>query len=192
MLYVVTVSPCRPRGTALKAQQQTFIYRQYDTTSSPPLASPCARPLRRTTAFPSPPLATRDAEGLQGSTLPRPSPLGEQAGRVANRHKSAIMSLQWRGFGKATGFRPGPKWRNWQTRQSQKLLGGNSRAGSSPAFGTSRQHRGLGRGGWLLASFSVPSSVKVAHGTLDPIVQVRILARQPRVYIRKRSPVAQR
>jgi hypothetical protein len=25
----------------------------------------------------------------------------------------------------------------WQTRQSQKLLRGNSRAGSSPAFGTS-------------------------------------------------------
>ena len=27
----------------------------------------------------------------------------------------------------------------WQTRQSQKLLGGDSRAGSSPAFGTSAE-----------------------------------------------------
>ena len=29
-----------------------------------------------------------------------------------------------------------PKWRNRQTRQSQKLLGGNSRVGSNPTFGT--------------------------------------------------------
>ena len=29
-----------------------------------------------------------------------------------------------------------PKWRNWQTRQTQNLLGGNPRAGSTPAFGT--------------------------------------------------------
>ena len=27
----------------------------------------------------------------------------------------------------------------WQTRQSQKLLGGDSRAGSNPAFGTSAE-----------------------------------------------------
>ena len=27
----------------------------------------------------------------------------------------------------------------WQTRQSQKLLGGNSHAGSSPAFGTNAE-----------------------------------------------------
>ena len=33
----------------------------------------------------------------------------------------------------------GPKWRNRQTRQSQKLLGGNSRAGSIPACGTTDQ-----------------------------------------------------
>ena len=29
-----------------------------------------------------------------------------------------------------------PEWRNWQTRQSQKLLRGDSRVGSTPTFGT--------------------------------------------------------
>ena len=51
----------------------------------------------------------------------------------------------------------------WQTRQSQKLLGGNSRVGSNPTFG----------------SDIMPSCVAVARGTLNPLAQVRILARQP-------------
>jgi hypothetical protein len=79
---------------------------------------------------------------------------GEQGVRIAIDEKSAIMGVRWRKFAEVTGFRFKPKWRNWQTRQSQKLLGGNSRAGSSPAFGTSRRKTGLGREGRPPASFS--------------------------------------
>jgi hypothetical protein len=38
-------------------------------------------------------------------------------------------------FDNVTGYIQ-PKWRNRQTRQSQKLLRGNSRVGSTPTFGT--------------------------------------------------------
>ena len=49
--------------------------------------------------------------------------------------------------------RSGPKWRNWQTRWSQKPLGHQARAGSSPAFGTNA-HRGgrLHTAGWCNGS----------------------------------------
>ena len=43
----------------------------------------------------------------------------------------------------------GPKWRNRQTRQSQKLMGGNSRVGSSPTFGIMDGDIGEGREPWL-------------------------------------------
>jgi hypothetical protein len=58
----------------------------------------------------------------------------------------------------------GPKWRNRQTRWSQKPLGGNPRVGSTPTFGSA----GL-----------MPSCVVVAQRTLNPFAKVRILARQP-------------
>ena len=61
-----------------------------------------------------------------------------------------------------------PKWRKRQTRQSQKLLEGNLCVGSSPTFGRRK----------------MPSSAAVAQRTLDPLTQVRILARQP-IYFSK-------
>ena len=48
-----------------------------------------------------------------------------------------------------------PKWRNRQTRQSQKLLGGNSRVGSSPTFGTTSVRK--------TACFRVPTPVGDRH-----------------------------
>ncbi len=65
-----------------------------------------------------------------------------------------------------------PKWRNRQTRQSQKLLRGDSRVGSSPTFGTIMEAQGA-------MPYQVPSCVVVARGTLNPLALVRIQARQP-------------
>ena len=73
----------------------------------------------------------------------------------------------------------------WQTRQSQKLLGGNSRVGSSPTFGTTSEAVAFpndfatGKASCYNSPDKLPSCVAVARGTLDPLAQVRILARQP-------------
>gem|GEM_PF-2266717 len=59
----------------------------------------------------------------------------------------------------------------WQTRQSQKLLGGNLRVGSSPTFGTShRQPRvfDTSASNHYNATRKLPSCVVVAQGTLNP------------------------
>ena len=69
--------------------------------------------------------------------------------------RSSILRL-------GTSFRP--KWRNRQTRQSQKLLGGDSRVGSIPTFGTSSSRWGMKRGllrGFLLGAFIVAGVVGV-------------------------------
>ena len=80
----------------------------------------------------------------------------------------------------------------WQTRQSQKLLGGDPRVGSTPTFGTAqgtgirgRKPEVRRRTGYLssvirlLSSGTLPSGVTVTHQTLDLVFKVRILARQP-------------
>ena len=61
----------------------------------------------------------------------------------------------------------------------------NTRAGSSPAFGTntgcvpkaSVVRQRVANGGQRI---TLPSGVTVAHGSLEPLVGVRIPARQPR------------
>ena len=57
----------------------------------------------------------------------------------------------------------------WQTRQSQKLLGGNSHAGSSPAFGTNAEWcSGSTRDFGSFGLGSIPSSAATLASTNFP------------------------
>jgi hypothetical protein len=58
-------------------------------------------------------------------------------------------------WGKRSGLRPGPEWRNWQTQETQNLPPVTRRVGSTPSSGTIR-----------LACAPPSASRRLAHGGL--------------------------